>query len=1041
MKKIFLFTLVSFMCVLVSTAQRFQVTTGTSQANEKWAVMADTLPSGAAGYIAIGNTTNVDNFRQIWISSYTTNGVMVTSALASTGRQIIARDICLAPFDATTGKRSYYVTGWTQQPSATGAAAMNQMFVGRIRLDGSFIWYQENPISSNGNNIEGVAVATAPNGDVVAVGNINIPATATIAGGSRITLSRFSSVGAILWSKVYNQTGNWMAREIARGVPAPNCVVSPTALPGEFIVTGEATIQNVAGGGRATAFVASYNGAGTECWKNLYPANLTALSITGDAGYDVVFNPATQNYAVAGVAQTGAIRAAITSTPYLFEVSPAGVITIGAVYVGPNNNTLGLYPRSIAVGAGFANPGTTGTQLVIAGPDFGTNKTFMARLSAVGAAGSFNNYNGLASANSLPQPFTLNDAQPESILYSKLTSKPGYFVSTNAYPAGAFGGGDAHFIMTDLNGQTPDDCKALAISNIVLSTKASTTTQSSVLDLTLWGSKSLFNQSLAVQQRFCNDICNVTSSFTFTQTGGAVSFTGTGTGNGTVAYNWNFGDGSTSSLQNPTHTYASGTYTACLTVINTNSAGDTCSETICKQITVQTQVCDVKASFTYKVSCKYKVSFVNTSTGTAPLTYKWFFDDGSTSTIKNPVKTFDKCGPHRTYLIVCNPICCDTFFSTIDIPCCSVKSDFCLQDSGLYVKLLYSTTMNPSPTVYKVYVDGVLTTWTANSNKLLTAGVHTICLKASRALCPGDTCCATCCKTILVRTPCSLQADFWYLAQSTGNVVFTNKTLPIGSSSVWNFGDGSPLSTTYNTSHLYTTTGTYTVVLTSTTVNGMDTCRSSIAKIIVIQTPCKVTANFKTKYCLSTPLTVEFINYSVGATYSMWDFGDGTTSTLPNDIHTYVGTGTYYVCLTTYSNDRCMAKSCFKVLVNNPFCDTSCSTLPVNPNGIVVSKVNENTNVARVQPDTKQVIVTDKLSLFPNPASQKVQVVFETGMEVKGDVSIINSLGSLVYRKSVPFIGGKNHLSVPIDAFTNGNYFVRITSGNNIHTALFTVKN
>lgn len=1039
MKKIFLSAILSFFCVFWSNAQRFQVTTGTSLANEKWAVITDTLLSGAPGYIAIGNSTNADNFRQIWISSYTTNGTMATSAIASNTRQMIARDICRAPLDATTGKRTYYITGWTQQ-TGSGGASINQMFVGRIRLDGSFVWYQENPISPNGNNIEGVAVAMAPNGDAVAVGNTFVPATPTLSAGSRITISRFSPSGGILWSKVYNQTGNWMAREIANGVPSTNCVASPTALPGEFVITGEASIQTVTGAARTTAFVAVYNGAGTECWKNLYPATLTALNITADAGYDVVFNTATQNYAVAGVAQTGATRASTTSTPYLFEVSPQGVISSGAVYLGPNNNPLGIYPRCIALGAGSTTPGTVNIQLVIAGPNFGTNNTFIARIPAVGLAGSFVNYPGLATANSFAQPFILTDAQPESILYSKLTSKQGYFVSTNAFPVGGFGAGDAHFIMTDLNGQTPDNCKGVPLSNIAISSKASTGSQSFASDLTLWGTSSLFNVSMAVQQRFCNDVCNVTSAYTFTQSGSAVSFTGSGTGNGTLTYNWNFGDGTTSSLQNPSHTYSSGTYTACLTVINTNSAGDTCSSTVCKTITVQ-QVCDVKATFTYKISCKYKATLVNTSTGTGTLTYKWLFDDGSTSIAKNPVKTFTTCGPHRTRLIVCNAVCCDTFYSTIEIPCCTVKSDFCLQDSGLYVKLLYSTTMNPSGTTYKVYVDGALTTWTANTNKLLTAGIHTICLKASRALCAGDTCCATCCKAITLRTPCNLNADFWYQVQSTGNVVFTNKTVPTSASSSWIFGDGSPIATTTNTTHLYTTPGTYTAVLTTTTINGTDTCRSSIAKNIIIEAPCKISANFKTKYCLSTPYTVEFSNYSLGASYSIWDFGDGSTSTLPNPTHTYNGTGTYYVCLTNYSNNGCMAKSCFKVFVSNTTCDTSCINLPANPAGAVIGDVTKSSSEERLLPETKKVEITDKLSLFPNPASQKVQVVFETENESKGEVSIINSLGSLVYRKSIPFVGGKNLLSIPIGSFSNGNYFVRVSSGDNIQSALFTVKN
>ena len=143
-------------------------------------------------------------------------------------------------------------------------------------------------------------------------------------------------------------------------------------------------------------------------------------------------------------------------------------------------------------------------------------------------------------------------------------------------------------------------------------------------------------------------------------------------------------------------------------------------------------------------------------------------------------------------------MCCDTIFITVNIPCCVVVSDFCLQDSGLYTKLIYSTGMNLPTTTYTVYLDGVLTPWSANTSKLLTAGIHTVCLKARRVSCPGDTCCATCCKSISVSPVCTILADFWFQVQTTGNVVFTNKTTPAGYTSVWDFGDGSAISTIAN---------------------------------------------------------------------------------------------------------------------------------------------------------------------------------------------------------------------------------------------------
>ena len=48
-----------------------------------------------------------------------------------------------------------------------------------------------------------------------------------------------------------------------------------------------------------------------------------------------------------------------------------------------------------------------------------------------------------------------------------------------------------------------------------------------------------------------------------------------------------------------------------------------------------------------------------------------------------------------------------------------------------------------------------------------------------------------------------------------------------------------------------------------------------------------------------SPLTVQFSNSSTGSpTYQSWDFGDGTTSTDQNPVHTYAADGIYSVALT-----------------------------------------------------------------------------------------------------------------------------------------------
>lgn len=1051
--------MLSVWCIFFTVnAQRFQSTTGTAQPEDKWAVVEDPT---FGGYVTIGNVINSAGISEVWISSYAANGVVATSSTATTGRNMIARDISLAPFDFGTGQPTYYVTGWTQ------VGGINQMFVGRIYLNGAFMWYQENPIGGGGNDKEGVAVVQAPNGDAVAVGHVMWPfAVPNLPLSPQIILTRFNQFGAILWSNTYNQAGFWKVREIANGVPDPGCGPSPAATPGEFIITGEVRIPPAFGGNnRLTAFAANYNGGGVECWRNLYPNN-NPIS-TADAGYDVVFNNATGNYNIVGAAETaGGPRASPNSTPYLLEVNPFGMMVNGGVYLTPAGGPMGLYPRAVTL------TNTLG-EIAFAGPDYGANRTFSGRVPGVGALGLFVNYNGNATANSIAQPFWFSDGPTEGILQTNIPiTGPGLLISTNANP-GPWGNIDGHFIRTNNVGQTPDLCQNALIPNIVAPTVNMIPSNSVSNPLVAWGAVVAGNNSYPVQQKFCRDTCIVNAAFTYTTAGLVAIFTNGSTGNGTLSYAWTFGDGGTDVTANPTHTYTSpGTYVVCLTTTNVNSNGDVCTQTICQTIVV-TSPCNIVPNFTYTVACKYKVTFTNTSTGTGPLTYLWTFDDGTTSTLTNPVKTFTTCGPHITKLRVCSPTCCDSILVTVLIPCCAVTSDFCLLDSGLSVKLIYNPAMNLPTTTYTVFVDGILTAWAANAFKTLTPGAHTICLKARRVSCPGDTCCATCCKKIFVSAPCTATADFWFQVQSTGNVVFTNKSLlATGYTYVYDFGDGGSVTGVVSPTHVYLP-GTYTACLTLTKITGLDTCITRRCKTIVIDPPCSTLARFKSKYCLTTPLTVEFINYSVGTGSYLWDFGDGTTSVLASPTHTYTGYGTYVVCLTSTVNPNCWSKTCYTIIVSTTSCNNSCTTLPpptvprvaqnlikpvesdqlsnqteIDHVMVLESAIKSENGVKKDYTETlkNQVIAEqtkkiDKLSLFPNPASQRIQVLFETNTIGAGEIAVISSLGNMVYKKQVKFADGKNQFMVPIQQLANGAYFLRITSGNKIHSSIFSVKN
>ena len=78
----------------------------------------------------------------------------------------------------------------------------------------------------------------------------------------------------------------------------------------------------------------------------------------------------------------------------------------------------------------------------------------------------------------------------------------------------------------------------------------------------------------------------------------------------------------------------------------------------------------------------------------------------------------------------------------------------------------------------------------------------------------------------------------------------------------------------------YTTAGTYTVTLTNTFAG----CNGTVSKTVnVVNAPVADFTATNTGSC-KPPLTTQFTDISVGSTTWLWNFGDGTTSTIQNPV-------------------------------------------------------------------------------------------------------------------------------------------------------------
>ena len=127
-------------------------------------------------------------------------------------------------------------------------------------------------------------------------------------------------------------------------------------------------------------------------------------------------------------------------------------------------------------------------------------------------------------------------------------------------------------------------------------------------------------------------------------------------------------------------------------------------------------------------------------------------------------------------------------------------------------------------------------------------------------------------------------------------VQFTDTSTGSPASWLWNFGDGNT-STERNPVHVYTSPGTYNVSLTVSNCGGSDTTTSTNSITGSASAPA---ADFTgTPTSGTRPLTVQFTDTSTGSPTSwLWDFGDGSTSTLQNPQYTYTEIGCYNVRLT-----------------------------------------------------------------------------------------------------------------------------------------------
>ncbi len=290
-----------------------------------------------------------------------------------------------------------------------------------------------------------------------------------------------------------------------------------------------------------------------------------------------------------------------------------------------------------------------------------------------------------------------------------------------------------------------------------------------------------------------------------------ITFTNTSTS--AVSYEWDFGDGSaTSTDDNPVHTYTTtGSFTVTLTATNETLSDE-------KTATIEITPFQPVANFTHVSDNDYHAPSVVTFTNTSEnaVTYLWDFGDGTTSTVQNPAHTFPDVGSYEVKLTATNETLTAEKIVTIEITQFEPVANFTHASNNGYhtpsIVTFTNTSQNASTYLWD-FGDGTTSTSQNPAKTYSATGSYTVKLTATSGALTSE-------KTVVIQiTPFQPVAAFThtsnngYIAPST--VTFTNGSTNTASV-VWDFGDGSPTSTTLNPVHSYTTPGTYTVTLTAT---------------------------------------------------------------------------------------------------------------------------------------------------------------------------------------------------------------------------------
>ncbi|MBV9960886.1 MAG: PKD domain-containing protein [Parafilimonas sp.] len=418
-----------------------------------------------------------------------------------------------------------------------------------------------------------------------------------------------------------------------------------------------------------------------------------------------------------------------------------------------------------------------------------------------------------------------------------------------------------------------------------------------------------------------------------------------------ITRKWDFGDGTTSTLQNPTHTYASpGDYTVSLYATN-----NACHDTTTTAIKIINEA--GKISITDSVYCRGNnigADILNVNDGNIKNT-KWDFGDGTIITVNGGTKgnhSYVKNGKFKVKATVTDRNNCQYYYETKDsitvygplanfstaVPGVCEGSNVIFSDKsssdGIHNIVKWTWNFGDGP-------DVVYNSATAFSHMFSDTGNYSIRLIATDSYGCSDS--SRKGNYIFVTHPVAGFSISDSIACPGTDVFFKNTSYGENLDYQWDFGNGIK-SNQKNPDYIFKNSGIYNPELWITDVNG---CRDSIAvgQLKISNPVAKFNLSDSTSTC--PPLTVNFLNKSTDFTSVKWDFGDGSPSVIVSPSHIYTYPGIYPVKLIVNGYGKCADTAAIKnITIKGPTGTISYKTSPVcYPDTIQFSASAKNTLV------------------------------------------------------------------------------------------------